>query len=65
MEVLFDRYGEMYLATGWKKFAHVHEIEAGHFLVFRYDNEAMLAVSVFDETMCRHHYHSDIDSDDE
>jgi hypothetical protein len=65
VEVLFNRYGEMYLITGWKKFARAHQIEAGHFILYRYDGEAMLTISVFDETMCHRHYHSDTNSDDE
>jgi hypothetical protein len=23
-EVLFDRFGKMYLANGWKRFCHMH-----------------------------------------
>jgi hypothetical protein len=34
----------------------VHQIRAGHFLVFNYDGKHMLTVSVFDETICRRHY---------
>jgi hypothetical protein len=41
MEVLFD---------------HIHEIMAGHFLVFNYDRERTLTVTVFDDTMCCRHY---------
>jgi hypothetical protein len=46
----------MYLASGWKRFCHVHQIRAGHFLVFNYDRHYTLTVTVFVETMCRHHY---------
>jgi hypothetical protein len=55
-EVIFDRFGEMYLASGWKRFCHMHQIKAEHFLVFNYDNKYTLTVSIFDETMCRRHY---------
>jgi hypothetical protein len=36
-EVHFDRFGEMYLAGGWKRFCRVHQIEAVHFLVFNFE----------------------------
>jgi hypothetical protein len=49
VEMLYDHFGEMYLPTGWKKFERVHQIKAKHFLVFNYDGEAMLNVSVFDK----------------
>jgi hypothetical protein len=29
---------------------------AGHFVVFNYDGEHQITVSVFDLTMCRRHY---------
>jgi hypothetical protein len=29
---------------------------AGHFLVFKYDGDHQLMVTIFDETMCRRHY---------
>jgi hypothetical protein len=34
----------------------VHQIWAGHFLVFNYDGKYMLTVSVVDETMCHRQY---------
>jgi hypothetical protein len=45
MEMLYDRFGEMYLPTGWKKFEHAHQIKAKHFLVFNYDGECSMLVS--------------------
>jgi hypothetical protein len=33
-----------------------HEIVAGHFVVFNYDGEHQITVSVFDQTMCCRHY---------
>jgi hypothetical protein len=38
-EVLFNRTGTMYLASGWRRFFRVHEIMVGHFLNFNYDGE--------------------------
>jgi hypothetical protein len=29
---------------------------AGHFVVFNYDGEHHITISVFDQTMCRRHY---------
>ena len=34
----------------------MHGLEAGHFLAFAYNGEAVLTVKVFDGTLCRHHY---------
>jgi hypothetical protein len=70
VEVMFDRFGEMYLTSGWKRFCRMHQIEAGHFVVTKYDGDYTLTVSIFDETMCRRHYiaaaaANDSNSDDE
>jgi hypothetical protein len=56
--VLFDRFSEMYLANGWKRFCRVHEIEASHFLVVNYDGDHIITISVFDVFMCRLHYNA-------
>jgi hypothetical protein len=56
VELLFDRTGTPYLASGWRRFCQWHEIVAGHFVVFNYDGEHQITVSVFDQTMCRRHY---------
>jgi hypothetical protein len=55
VELLFDRTGTPYLASGWRRFCQRHEIVAGHFVVFNYDSEHHITVSVFDKTMCRRH----------
>jgi hypothetical protein len=66
VEPLFDHTG---------RFCQRHEIVAGHFIIFNYDGEHQITVTVFDETMCRRHYvatargkatvSSDEDEDDE
>jgi hypothetical protein len=56
VELLFDRTGSPYQASGWRRFCQRHEIVAGHFVVFNYDGEHQITVSVFDQTMCRRHY---------
>jgi hypothetical protein len=56
--VFFDRFGEIFLAKGWKWLCRGHEIEVGHFLVFNYDGDHIITVSVFDESMCRRHYNA-------
>jgi hypothetical protein len=38
-EVLFDRSGMPYLASGWKRFYQRHEIVAWHFLILNYDGD--------------------------
>jgi hypothetical protein len=55
-EVLFDRTGTPYLASGWRRFCQRHDIVAGHFLVFNYDGGHQIKVTVFDETMSHRHY---------
>ncbi|KAM0927878.1 hypothetical protein ACQ4PT_002124 [Festuca glaucescens] len=60
-EVMFDGEGQMLLHNGWRRFARSHAIDVGHFVVFKYDGHSDFNVKVFDETMCRHHYHSDED----
>uniref|UniRef100_A0A8I6WK16 TF-B3 domain-containing protein n=1 Tax=Hordeum vulgare subsp. vulgare TaxID=112509 RepID=A0A8I6WK16_HORVV len=61
VEVAFDTDGSMYLDRGWKEFVHAYDLRHGHFLVFRYDNNATFAVKVFDTTMCRRRYQDDDD----
>jgi hypothetical protein len=56
VELLFDRTGTPYLANGWRRFCQRHEIVVGHFVVFNYDGEHQITVSVFDQTMCHRHY---------
>jgi hypothetical protein len=55
-EVPFNRSGVIYLASGWKRFYCVHQIRAMHFLVFNYDGQFTLNITVFDKTMCCRHY---------
>ncbi|KAK1652123.1 hypothetical protein QYE76_069928 [Lolium multiflorum] len=63
VEVVFDGEGHMYLGRGWDQFAREYDVQRGHFLVFSYDGDAVLAVKVFDGTMCRRHYKDDDDYD--
>jgi hypothetical protein len=46
----------MYLASSWRRFCRAHEIMASHFLVFNYEDEHTLTVTVFDDTMRLCHY---------
>jgi hypothetical protein len=55
-ELLFFCTGTSYLASGWRRFCQQHEIVAEHFLIFNYDDDHQITVTVFDETMCRRHY---------
>jgi hypothetical protein len=57
--VIFDGIGQMFLHNGWRRFARSHDIEAWHFVIFKYDGHGDFNVKVFDRTMCRRHYHSD------
>jgi hypothetical protein len=56
VELLFDRTSTPYLASGWRRFCQWHEIVASHFLVFNYDDDRQITVTIFDETMCHRHY---------
>jgi hypothetical protein len=58
VKVMFDGEGKMFLNNGWRRFAHTHAIKVRHFVVFKYDGHDILTVKVFDETMCRRHYHN-------
>jgi hypothetical protein len=61
-EVMFDGEGKMFLHNGCRRFTRSHAIEAGHFVVFKYDGHDDFSAKVFYDTMCRHHYHSDEDN---
>ncbi|KAE8768960.1 B3 domain-containing protein [Hordeum vulgare] len=52
VEVAFDTDGSMYRDRGWKRFIRAYDLWHGYFLVFRYDDNAMFAVKVFDTTVC-------------
>jgi hypothetical protein len=66
VEVLFDREGKMYIHTGWKKFAHDHDVEVGCLLNF-YEDDGELSVKLYGKESCRIHYHrgSGDDNDDD
>jgi hypothetical protein len=52
-ELLFDRTGTPYLASGWRRFCQRHDIMANNLLVLNFDGDYQLTVTVFDEDMCR------------
>jgi hypothetical protein len=56
MELLFDRTDTPYLASGWRRFCQRHGIVAGHLLVFNFDGDHPITVTVFDVDMCRRQY---------
>ncbi|WVZ68998.1 hypothetical protein U9M48_017863 [Paspalum notatum var. saurae] len=50
-------HGDMYLGSGWKKFARAHDLRDGYLLVFRYDGGGgELTVTVFDVSTCQKQY---------
>jgi hypothetical protein len=55
-EILFNCIGTPYLASGWRRFCQRHDIMAGHFLIFIYDADHQITITVFDEDMCCQHY---------
>jgi hypothetical protein len=55
-ELLFNRTGMLYLANGWWRFCQRHSIVAGNLLVFNFDGDHQITVTVFDEDMCRRQY---------
>ncbi|KAE8808429.1 B3 domain-containing protein [Hordeum vulgare] len=62
VEAVFDTDASMYLDRGWKQFVRAYDLRNGYFLVFRYDDNTMFTVKVFDTTMCRMHYQDDDDA---
>ncbi|KAK1615178.1 hypothetical protein QYE76_020695 [Lolium multiflorum] len=60
-KVMFDGEGQMFLHNGWRRCARSHTVEARHFVFIKYDIHEDFSVKVFDETMCRRHYHTDED----
>jgi hypothetical protein len=47
-ELLFYCTGTSYLASGWRRFCQQHEIVAEHFLIFNYDDDHQITVTVCD-----------------
>jgi hypothetical protein len=44
-ELLFDRIGTPYLASGWRMFCQRHGIMAGNLLVFNFDGDHQIIVN--------------------
>jgi hypothetical protein len=55
-ELLFDRTSTPYLANGWRRFCQRHDIVAGNLLVFNFDGDHQITVTVFDGDMCCRQY---------
>jgi hypothetical protein len=55
-ELLFDCTGTPYLASGWRRFCQRHGIEVVHLLVFNFDGDHQITITVFDEDMYRRQY---------
>jgi hypothetical protein len=55
-DLLYDRTGTPYLASGWRRFCQRHDIVPGHLLVFNFDVDHQITVTVFDDDMCRREY---------
>jgi hypothetical protein len=55
-ELLFDRIGTPYLASGWRRFCQRHDIVAGNLLVFNFDDDHQIMVTVFNGDMCHRQY---------
>jgi hypothetical protein len=47
VKVLFNRQGQMFLHTGWEKFARAHNLEVGCLLNFVFEGDGELSVKVF------------------
>jgi hypothetical protein len=56
IELLYDRTSMPYLASGWRRFCQRRRIMAGHLLVFNFDGDHQIMVTVFDEDMYRWQY---------
>jgi hypothetical protein len=55
-ELLFDCIGTSYLASGWRRFCQRHDIVAGNLLIFNFDGDHPIMVTVFDGDMCHRQY---------
>jgi hypothetical protein len=53
MKLLFDHTGMPYLASGWRRFCQRHGIAAGNLLVFNFDADHQIMVTVLNSDMCR------------
>ncbi|CAM8938456.1 unnamed protein product [Rhodiola kirilowii] len=42
----------LFFTDGWKDFVKDNELDSGDFLVFRYDNEMVFKVTIYDHTSC-------------
>jgi hypothetical protein len=55
-ELLYDCTGTPYLASGWRRFCQRHSIVPGHLLVFNFDGDHRIMVTVFNDDICRQEY---------
>jgi hypothetical protein len=55
-ELLFDRSDTPYLASGWRMFCQQHDIVANNLLVFNFDGDHQITVTVFDGDICHRQY---------
>ncbi|KAE8772978.1 B3 domain-containing protein [Hordeum vulgare] len=62
VEVVFDTKDHMYLDRGWKQFVRADDLRHEYFLVFRYDDNTMFTMIVFNMTMCRRRYQDNDDA---
>uniref|UniRef100_A0ACD5XG13 Uncharacterized protein n=1 Tax=Avena sativa TaxID=4498 RepID=A0ACD5XG13_AVESA len=53
VRVVLDKYGDVYLSGGWRKFARATGLDLGQLLVFRYDGVALITVTVLDGRPCQ------------
>jgi hypothetical protein len=44
MDVVFDADGHMYLAHGWKQFAHADDLQLGHVRILSYDSSRTMLI---------------------
>uniref|UniRef100_A0ACD5VUQ8 Uncharacterized protein n=1 Tax=Avena sativa TaxID=4498 RepID=A0ACD5VUQ8_AVESA len=52
VKVVLDKYGDVYLAGGWRKFARANGLDLGQLLVFRYDGVALITITVLEGRPC-------------
>jgi hypothetical protein len=63
---MFDGQGTMYLDSGFKKFARIHNLVVRCLLHFLYEGEDDVSVRVLDDlSRCRHYHIIDSDEDNE
>jgi hypothetical protein len=56
MKLLYDRTGTLCLASRWRRFCQRHGVMPGYLVVFNFNSDHQITVTIFDDDMCRREY---------